>query len=185
METLRGWLMSDPSQLAAYIAGGLGTIALGLMAYNLPKTIWGKSTRAVSLSWDWTREHFGKYALPVKWFKNWKRARAKAMGQRKALERFWVDVICNAGENAVHSGQFSRDQINQWYILFGKRLNLTELLPKQFLLTKQDQRDLKGAIMKRIGPEARQAFKQRQKAKRTTTKAIRNQFRRSFKNVAA
>lgn len=140
--------------------------------------------RHEKFGWNWLRRHCGRFAYPIKLIKGWKRARDKQMGTKKALERFWCDIICNGGENAVHSGQFTRDQINQWYLLFGKKMNLTDLLPKQFVVTRQDQRDLKGAILKRIGPEARETFKTRQKSRKTTAKAVRSQFRRAFRNAA-
>jgi hypothetical protein len=147
--------------------------------------MWLKAVlRHEKFGWNWLRRRLGRFAYPVKLIKGWKRARDKRMGTRKALERFWTDVICNAGENAIHAGQFTRSEINQWYLLFGKHMNLTDLLPKQFEVTIKDQRALKGAILKRIGPETREAFKSKQKEKKTTAKAIRSQFRRAFRKVA-
>lgn len=140
--------------------------------------------RQEKCGWNWLRKRFGRFAYPIKLLKGWKRARAKRMGTKKALERFWTDIICNGGENAVHSGQFTRAEINQWYLLFGKRLNLTDLLPKQFIVSKTDQKSLKGAILNRIGPEARAAYQSKKKERKATAKAIRSQFRRAFKKVA-
>lgn len=132
------------------------------------------------------REMWGKYAYPVRLYRRWKRYNEKKTAERKALDRFWTDIICQAGESAVHAGQFSREQINQSYSLFGSKAGLTGLLPKQLALSRKDMRDLKSAILKRIGPEARQEFKEKKavKSKRLSAKSIRSQFRRAFRNAA-
>lgn len=132
------------------------------------------------------REIWGKYAYPLKVYRRWRREREKRIAERKALVRFWTDVLCQAGENAVHSGQFSREQINTWYSVFGKNADLIGLLPKHLTLTRKDMRDLKGAILKRIGPEARQAFKDKKsgKTKRWSAKIMRAQFKRAWRNAA-
>lgn len=146
----------------------------------------------LTIPWLWVqtklypkvRELWGKYAYPVRVFRKWKRTREKHASERAALVRFWTDVLCQAGENAVHSGQFSREQINTWYSVFGKNASLIGLLPKHLELTRKDIRDLKSAILKRIGPEARQAFKEKKATKRWSAKIIRAQFRRAFRNAA-
>lgn len=136
--------------------------------------------------YPWIREMWGKYNYPLRVFRRWKRSRDKIAAERKAMICFWTDVLCQAGENAVHAGQFSRDQINTWYSVFGKNADLIGLLPKHITLTRKDQKGLKDAIMRRIGPEARQAFKEKKagKAKTLTAKALRYQFRRTWRNAA-
>lgn len=136
--------------------------------------------------YSWLREMWGKYAYPVKYWRKRKRIRDKHIAERNAMIRFWTDILCQAGENAVHAGQFSREQINTWYSVFGQNAELTGLLPKHLALTRKDQRDLKSAILKRIGPEARQEFKEKQETKRkhVSAKIIRAQFRRAFRNAA-
>lgn len=132
------------------------------------------------------REMWGKYAYPLRLYRKWVRCREKKSAEAKALSRFWTDIICQAGESAVHSGQFSREQINHSYLLFGTKASLPGLLPKQLALSRKDMRDLKSAILKRIGPEARQEFKEKKavKSKRLSAKIIRSQFRRAFRNAA-
>ena len=133
------------------------------------------------LIWDWLRMSWGRYAYPIKVYKKWKRTKDKRVAERKSLERFWIDVICQAGENAVHAGQYSREQINQWYDLFGKGVQLTGLLPKHRTVKRKDLKDLKKAIIKRIGPEARAEFKS--KKTKLSAKVIRARFRRAFRNT--
>lgn len=136
------------------------------------------------LCYTWVRETWGKQ-YPVKLLRKWKRNRDRRIAEHKALIRFWTDIICNAGENAVHSGQFPREAINTWYSVFGKNADLIGLLPKHLALSRKDQRDLKSAILKRIGPEARQEYKEKRAGKkRLTAKIIRYQFKRAFRNAA-
>lgn len=133
----------------------------------------------------WVRGVWGRYAIPLKLYRKWRRHRERQQAERKALVRFWTDVLCQAGENAVHSGQFSRDQVNTWYSTFGNSAGLMDLLPKKLALTRKDQRDLKSAIVKRIGPEARQVYKAKKNGKSLTAKSIRYQFKRAFRDQAA
>lgn len=139
------------------------------------------------LTYAWLRMAWGRYAIPIKLYRKWRRNVEKRQAERKALIRFWTDVLCQAGENAVHAGQFSRHEINTWYITFGKNVDLTDLLPKKLEMTRRDFKSLRSAIMKRIGPEARQEYKEKKdgKTKSASAKAIRYQFKRAFRNQAA
>lgn len=132
------------------------------------------------------REMLGKYALPLRWYRRWKRLRDNRIKEQQALVRFWTDILCQAGENAVHAGQFTREQIDNWYSVFGKNAGLIQLLPKQLALSRKDIRNLKSAIEKRIGPEARLAFQEKKNGKhrKMSAKIIRSQFRRAFRNAA-
>lgn len=136
--------------------------------------------------WNWVRSVFGRYAYPVKSIRKWLKTRKAKMGTKKALERYFVDIICTAGEDAVHAGHFTRSEINQMYLAFGKRMGLTELMPKQFEMTKRDIRELKGAILNRVGPEAKARFKDKQRnSSKPSMRAIRSRFRRAMRNTAA
>jgi hypothetical protein len=140
---------------------------------------------AVESVYPWIREMWGKYFIPLRLLRRWKRHRDKEKAERKAEIRFWTDVLCQAGENAVHAGEFSRKQVDDWYEIFGKETGLCGLLPKKLALTRRDQRDLKAAISKRIGPEARQALKEKKLgSKSNSAKRIRYQFIRAFRNAA-
>jgi hypothetical protein len=142
--------------------------------------------RDVVLLYAWLREMWGKHFIPLKMYRRWKRQRDKLKAERKAEIQFWTDVLCQAGENAVHAGEFSRKQVDNWYLVFGNAAGLVGLLPKKLALTRRDQRDLKAAIAKRIGPEARQALKEKKadKTKRLSAKHIRYTFLRTFRQAA-
>lgn len=170
------WIDDHEQTLAACMLLAIFILVLGLAAYHMP---W-------SSVYAWLREKWGKYAYPLRWLRRWKRLRDYQIRERQALIRFWADVLCQAGENAVHAGQFTREQVDTWYSVFGKNADLTSLLPKNLALTRRDQRNLKSAILKRIGPGARLAFKEKQenKERRVSSKIIRSQFRRAFRRVA-
>jgi hypothetical protein len=177
------WITENQQTMAQDTLLALFIVAICLMLYHSnwrAGYAWLRNT-----FYPWLRQVWGKYMYPIRWLKKWKRHRDKIRSERKAEVRFWTDILCQAGENAVHAGQFSREQIDGWYQTFGKNASLTGLLPKHISFTRKDQRDLKDAILKRIGPEARQAYKEKvSKPKTLTAKMLRYQFKRAFRNAA-
>lgn len=134
----------------------------------------------------WAREIWGKYNYPLRMYRKHKRCKERRENERQAIIRFWTDIICNAGENAVHSGQFPRSTIDTWYTVFGDHAGLVGLLPKHLGMTRKDQRDLKNAILKRIGPNARLEFKAKKAVKRKSmaVRLIKAKIIQQFRNAA-
>lgn len=185
MWELWNWFDANGPIIAAYMLGTMFVSVLGLMVYH---SNWRDGYAwARTRFYPWLRETWGKYAYPIRFIRKWKRSHEKRVAERKALDRFWMDIIVQAGESAVHAGEFSREQVNQSYVMFGTKAGLSAILPKHLESTRRDIRGLKDSILKRIGPEARQAFKEKKEGKddkRSTAKMIRARFRRAFRNAA-
>src|ERR1700704_4432466 len=117
------WMRDNDQTLAGYTLLALFILATGAIVHQLND--WrGVYAWIRTRPYLWAREAWGKYAYPLRLYRKWKRGREKRVAELKALNRFWTDIICQAGESAVHAGQFSREQITESYHSFGAKAGL-------------------------------------------------------------